>query len=225
MLALLRKEWFLLKPALSRALFLGLPVFLVFFYSVGDQPGGANWGMVYGFSFVVLIYGYVFQVGYQEDKNGGFAFLRSLPLGIKEIVGAKFAVLLLLSGISLSLGMVLVLFFQLIGALPVTAFQEALLAALPAWASTLPVGSLLLWATIRFGQARAGLVLLVLFAAGISGLAVLAETRAPLLRQVLDSLVDISSWQLTAIMFGAALVITVLCFYGSVRALRRRDLV
>jgi len=160
---LMKKEWHFIKPLISRLMLLGMPVLLTVLFIAGKfNSDGVISGMTFGFSFM-MVYSFVFQSGYQEDKVGGLTFLRSLPVSCKKIVGARYLIIVLLGCIAIIIAFCILYISTFIGIMPPDNLDSFWVNGFSSLASVLIVGSIMLWTYFRFGYKKMGWALLVMF--------------------------------------------------------------
>jgi ABC-type transport system involved in multi-copper enzyme maturation permease subunit len=87
----------LIKKDLFRVLLYLLPVFLIliFFFLVEGDTLTRKSPYIWVFYMFILVSGALFTIEKNEEKHGGYHFLARLPVTDREIVAAKFILLLL----------------------------------------------------------------------------------------------------------------------------------
>jgi len=220
MYPLIQKEWLFIKPLIIRFILLGLPVFLtVLFLSSKLNPEGIMSSLSGGLGFM-MVYSFVFQAGYQEDKIGGLNFLRSLPISCNKIVGAKFLIIALLSITALLMALIILYLSGLTDTIPPDTLNKFLPQGLASLASVLIVGSVMLWTFFRFGYNKMGMALLITFI--VLPLLFIAISLATL--QAFPGIyVVFSETNFVAIMLLVAAVVFGLGLFDSIRALKGKD--
>ncbi len=218
---LLQKEWHFIKPLIARLILLGLPIFFtVLIFSVKLNPEGIVASMTGGLSFM-LVYSFIFQSGYHEDKIGGLTFLRSLPLSCQKIVGVKFLVILLLCVTALLTTLFILLVSGLMGIIQPESLDHFWATGLSSLASVLIVGSVMQWSFFRFGYSKMGWALLVMslvlpLLIGVVGFVTLKAFPG--------IYVVFSEADFVLIMLLVAAAVLSVSMLDAVRALRGRDL-
>ena len=218
---LMKKEWHFIKPLISRLMLLGMPVLLTVLFIAGKfNSDGVISGMTFGFSFM-MVYSFVFQSGYQEDKVGGLTFLRSLPVSCKKIVGARYLIIVLLGCIAIIIAFCILYISTFIGIMPPDNLDSFWVNGFSSLASVLIVGSIMLWTYFRFGYKKMGWALLVMFIVlpcliGLVGIMTLKVF--PGIYVVFSE----TSFAFVMILLTAAVLLV--CLFDSAKVLQCRDL-
>ncbi len=211
MLPLIFKELYLQRYRLVFILALILVITVIVIFTTADEFSVAIlFLMVYTFSVLSTA-----QLCYQEEKNGSFSFLRSLPLHPRRVVSAKFAAMLLLTATLglLALALSALVFFT--NRLGFSVWPEILL-WLNAGMVLLIYNGLILFIYFHWGYTKVQLF--------FSGSALLLIIWTRLLREVLPSVGSL--WEQLTIgqQLAVTAVVLYLTWFTSVKALSRLEL-